>query len=142
MGAKEKRYYQKNKDKPEFKAKAEERHKIWYEQNRIKDNKGSRDYYVLHRTEINRKRNLINKSLKAKCLLLIGDRCLICGRKDSLVFHEKHGKPHLNNLNVFLKNPKDFIPLCIIHHRTIHEIAKLSEEEFSKLISLVEELRL
>ena len=91
------------------------------------------------------KREQQNKELKEKAKELIGNECLVCGKKEHLVFHQKHGKPHnrfgKSGLKYYVENHKDFITLCLIHHRLIHELAKLDEKKFYECMLLTDLLR-
>jgi len=141
MGAKERRWYNKVKGIPEFKKKQKERNKTHYAKNKKADNDKSKAYYNSHKEELKLKK----RELKVKLLKLIGDKCIICHKPKGIIFltfHEIHGKTHSNNnLNYYFKHYKDFIPLCLVHHRAIHEIAKLNENNFKLVMELIHQLK-
>jgi hypothetical protein len=92
--------------------------------------------------ELNKVRNY-RKKCKQKNLVLIGDKCLVCGTELSICYHEKHGKRHNENTQPFyyLKNPDKFIPLCYKHHKIVHELAEIDNLSLIKILALVDIIR-
>ena len=83
------------------------------------------------------KAKLERRKLREKALQLIGEKCVICGNP-KVVFHEIHGKPHENRkASFYIQNYKDFVSLCLIHHRLIHEFIKMDERQKELFFSLI-----
>lgn len=51
---------------------------------------------------------------------ILGIKCVICGRTDTLICHEIHGKPHSFRRNYILSHPEDFARLCRRCHNHLH----------------------
>lgn len=62
--------------------------------------------------------------LKERALKLVGTKCIICGTKNNLHFHEIHGKDHARNIYYVINHPEDFIVICPAHHGILHFINK------------------
>lgn len=125
--------YQKN-----YRIHHKEEHKKW-----CKDN------YNLHKTErLNYAKDYRNKNInkvlengqnwrdknKIKKIELIGNKCIICGSKNYVDYHEIHGKKHTPSLLYYIKHFKDFIPLCRDCHKSLHGLMRLNDEELNKIL--------
>ena len=82
----------------------------------------SRIYYENHKEhckENTRKRRL---RILEKVRKLIGDKCILCGETKKLYYHEIYNKKHPCGIDYIYRHYKDFIPLCLKCHTTIHWI--------------------
>lgn len=87
------------------------------------------------------------QNLRQKVILLIeglyGDKCILCGSKKHIEFHEIHGRPHPEGnpkIRYMLNHYKDFVPLCVLCHRIVHHLGKVTnEEKLRELMSLLEQ---
>lgn len=71
-----------------------------------------------------------------------GNKCVICGKVERIIFHEIHGKKHPANpacrYKYLLSHPEDFVPLCFPHHEAIHRFAKIKNNKTAqKLVKLI-----
>lgn len=112
-------------------------------------------YYWKHREEILREnktpekrkhmREYMNeyyRKEKEGIFDLIGRKCVVCGSTDRINFHEIHGKDHSKNSNwqdfkYYKEHPEDFVPLCYKHHKSLHALFDLKEEQIKKFIDLL-----
>jgi len=77
--------------------------------------------YVKKRIFQNRKRNEdYYNEIKKK----IGNKCLFCGFKGKILFHEIHGRKHNLSAYYILEHIENFIPLCFPCHNSLHKTAK------------------
>ena len=60
---------------------------------------------------------------------LIGNRCILCGSKKRLTFHEIHGKKHPLCSSYYRNHKEDFVSLCQRHHVTLHIFASIKDKE-------------
>lgn len=83
---------------------------------------------------------------KVKMRKEIGDKCIICGSKMNLVFHEIHGKKHSCNFTYSnkIENKKDlnFVCLCNNHHTALHFLSKTEKTNWKKFLELLDLLKL
>lgn len=101
----------------------------------------SRTKYLANWTRVNR-HNLRSESEKK-----IGNKCILCGSPENIVFHEINGKPHVMGdwkarELYFLKNSEDFVPICRKQHNLIHQLAVTlhSKAEFEKAVEILKKL--
>lgn len=105
----------------EYKKKYREAHKEqrkeymrkWREKNREQIREYNRKWDRKNREKSRKTQHLI-------LLMVIGDRCAICGSTKKIHFHEIHGKKHETSFKYYIEHVKDFIPLCTKHHGKIH----------------------
>lgn len=88
-----------------------------------------------HRKEYNSRRLRKNREMWGKIILILGDKCVGCGKqvkKRRISFHEIYGKSHKENPYYVLKHIEDFLPLCSHCHSSLHTVAR-----HKKLIELL-----
>ena len=101
--------------------------------------KAQRNYYCGHREELLQRNRECRKELKRQ----IGDKCIICSFfgivkvRDNIEFHELNLRKHNSNPCLTLNHTKDFIPLCINCHHTLHRLLRFPEQ-FKKLLEIYE----
>lgn len=101
-----------------------------------KDKEKAREYYKKRRD-----------SYRLYALDTLGDTCVLCGRNeknDSIVFHEKYGKPHKKFAHctsmkqlIHIIDKYHFTPLCYRCHKGVHfcmDILDLHWEDIIKYI--------
>jgi hypothetical protein len=114
-------------------------------------------FYLRHRQEINfqQKRTRYWKEYnhrrttwaREEMDAVFGQSCKICGKTSFLALHEINFQDHTRagpfaRARFYLANRGNFIRLCKSCHETIHALRRLSPEQKSKLLSLVENNRL
>lgn len=62
------------------------------------------------------------EKLKAEVILILGDKCFICGRKRRIICHRKSGEPHStgNTFRMVLDNPDEWVRLDEWCHKAVH----------------------
>lgn len=91
----------------------------------------------------NIEKRIKRKKLREKALNLIGRKCLLCNH-EKVVFHEIHGKDHYSSnyserMEYYIKQHKNFVPLCRKHHTSLHQIID-EVENLELLIQLIRNL--
>jgi predicted HNH restriction endonuclease len=87
----------------------------------------------------------LKKQVKIKEIL--GYRCVICGAKTNIVYHEKNGLNHAafgylsQNPKYILDNVQNFVPLCRWCHSFIHRVERNPNINVNQLLALIEQLR-
>src|SRR3972149_3630723 len=135
----ERNYYTKHKDKmqPQKRAQAKK--------HASKRSKYAKGYYQKHKTEIIKKTSdyqrehpKLNKQkhdkwrdkLKTQVREILGVICVICGKTEKIVYHEKRGYSHAKegylsqNPKYILDNIQNFVPICRYCHVTLHILIK------------------
>jgi hypothetical protein len=107
------------------------------------------EYYLRNKKSILNASKRYHHILRKKSLEFIGDKCLLCGKKESLnnhlILHEKSGKKHIMEplsakYEYICSHKDDFIPLCVKCHDILHKI-KLKGMNITKLLKLVKKLK-
>jgi len=112
--------------------------------NKEKHRKSVLKSYYKHRLEINIRRKALYEQRRQEIKRLIGDKCIICGNKKNICFHEIYGKKHIKNggytyLLYIIENHNDFVCLCYWCHKIIHHIERkiLDINKLEILVSLL-----
>ena len=100
--------------------------KKYYHQRYLEQKKKTLEYGKKYRDEQRR-----------KLLRLIGNKCLACGRKKNINFHEIFGKLHLPRYLYYFKHKEDFVSLCGSCHEAIHKYAIIKSKETEKLLNFL-----
>ena len=121
----------------------------------------TKNYYKTHKNDVKRRNenwrklnqekvNQIAVKSRRKSRLMVkkilGVKCSICGKicnSRNINYHEINGKSHPLTPNYILVHIKDFLPLCIRCHNTIHYLKKiLKKVDIKTILKLVKKMEL
>lgn len=77
-----------------------------------------------------------SKKQMMKIRNVLGDKCVFCGSKENICYHEIYGKKHVTSKQYILEHLEDFVPLCYGCHRGTHfcmKQLKLTWKQISKI---------
>jgi len=86
-----------------------------------------------------------NQKMQERLRELLGVNCVICGKERinfqefrcGFVFHEIHGKSHIDTYSYILNHLQDFVLLCWRCHRFIHYFARSDKKNIEELLRLL-----
>jgi hypothetical protein len=111
------------------KEKKREYDKRYYEKHRSERIAKTKAYFKKYVKEHRIYQNQYNKKRMNELYSLIGNTCFICGSKEHICFHEKHGLNHEKyhgscGYPYYLQHHEDFIPLCYQCHKLVHGLKR------------------
>lgn len=114
----------------------------YYQEHREEKRKYSREHYQKHEEEYKKRRKRSYKKQREKrsqAVLLLGSKCFFCKHEDKrLIFHKKDGQSHKKpTYYLVLKNPNDFVLLCLPCHQGVHWIMKYLGMSWERIYALL-----
>lgn len=113
--------------------KEKETKRRWREKNKKHISDYNKQYYQKNvknnREEWNKYQREYYRKRKARLQKIIGEKCILCGSTNNIVFHEIHGRQHwevnyIRNFKYILSHKEDFVSMCRTCHSTLHNFAR------------------
>jgi len=76
------------------------------------------------------------KQQKLKILSVLGNKCILCGRSQSILFHDKSFINHYHTDGYVLAHINDFVVLCKRCHTMVHFLNRIFGLSWNEILSL------
>jgi len=113
--------------------------RYWRKKNRKHNTEYVKQYYRNHKSYYKKKDALYQARGRKQLLKLLGRKCVLCGSRKKIRFHEIHGKKHSLHSKDILKHIEDFTPICFDCHRLFHTLIKRTKD-INKIIQLLKKM--